>query len=1285
MAGYTRQSTFADGDTITAALFNNEYNQLLNAFNSLTGHKHDGTTGEGAVIALIGDTGVATPLNKVLIDTTNDHIEFWIDVSSTSVQQLYIADGAIIPVTDSDIDLGTTSLRFKDTYTDTVTTTGNVSIGGDLTVTGSATISGNLTFGDADTDSINLAAEIDSDIIPNTDGTYDLGSATKEWQDLYIDGTANIDSLVADTADINGGTIDGATIATSDITVGSGKTLDVSSGTLTLADDQISGDKVEGGTIAATTITTLTSTTGNITNVNATTLDTTNIEVTNLKAKDGTSAGSIADSTGVVTLGSSVLTTTDINGGTIDGVTIGGTTAGAVTFTDLSDGTITIAGFADEDNMSSNSATLLPTQQSVKAYVDSQVTAQDLDFQGDTGGALSIDLDSESLTIAGGTGIDTSGATNTLTVAIDSTVATLTGTQTLTNKTLTSPDINTPDIDGGTIDGTVIGGTTPAAGTFTTLTANTSIAGTLATAAQPNITSVGTLSALTVTGEITANGGIALGNDDIATFGNSDELQIYYDGYVAWFDNQDSVEKSTHIKVVDDGYITLKAGNDNMIQAAGNSNVSLYYDGSPKLATTSTGIDVTGTATMDGLTVVGETTSSNGTYGTKLTYSNGNQSGIIDTFGNHNLEFRANDDRAMNIAANGDISFYDDTGTSQALFWDASAESLGIGGASTLAALETRGNEYSARFFGTTTSNGLQIYHDETNTIAKLKATNSGGDLMLEAGTASGLLFFNTAGSERLRIDSSGNVGIGTTSVDVKLHIGDTSASTLLKLERLSVGGTMGIDFNAGNNGSIFNNIQYGRIDVQSTATGGSAESGMMTFHTRNSGATAERMRIESSGNVGIGTDSPSQKLHVDGGNSLIKSSYDATGTTNSYLYFATRQDGNWRNSTIGNTGNALVFGTGGTGTTHTNATERMRIDSSGNVGIGTSPNTTFKLDVEGAVRTNGTGLYVSENYSSGNNVYKIYENSNEFRIESQIFGNANTASSPIVFATSNTDGRLARMTIDNSGNLLVGKDSDAFATAGVVLATSQNSSFTRNSGNVLALRRNTNDGDLVTLYKDTVKIGSISSRGGSTLGLILNSASGTGAGFSGTTNAIFPIDETTTPVNGEISLGTTSNAFNNLYLSGGAYLGGTGSANHLDDYEEGTWTPTFEGADTAGTYTYGSREARYTKIGRFVQVTAKMNGIDDVVEGSGSLHVTGLPFAVSSTTDSTSGFGAVVFEFFNVSDDTYNLACEAVEAASYVRFWESKDNTANALVSVTDRANDSADLWFSVAYETDA
>jgi trimeric autotransporter adhesin len=213
MAGYIRQSSFVDGDTITAALFNNEYNQLLNAFNNATGHAHDGTTAEGPVIGLIGDAGETAPNNKVLIDTTNNFVEFYVQVSSAPVQQLYIADGAIIPVTDSDIDLGTSSLYFKNAYIDSITTTGNIDVGGNLTVTGTTTFNGGtITMGDAATDNVVFGADINSSIIPNTDDTYDLGSASQEWRNLYIDGTANIDSLVADTADINGGTIDGSII-----------------------------------------------------------------------------------------------------------------------------------------------------------------------------------------------------------------------------------------------------------------------------------------------------------------------------------------------------------------------------------------------------------------------------------------------------------------------------------------------------------------------------------------------------------------------------------------------------------------------------------------------------------------------------------------------------------------------------------------------------------------------------------------------------------------------------------------------------------------------------------------------------------------------------------------------------------------------------------------------------------------------------------------------------------------------------------------------------------------
>ena len=74
----------------------------------------------------------------------------------------------------------------------------------------------------------------------------------------------------------------------------------------------------------------------------------------------------------------------------------------------------------DEDDMSSNSATHLATQQSIKAYVDNQLTASDLDFQGDSGGALSIDLDSETLDIAGdGAGISTAGSGNQITISGD--------------------------------------------------------------------------------------------------------------------------------------------------------------------------------------------------------------------------------------------------------------------------------------------------------------------------------------------------------------------------------------------------------------------------------------------------------------------------------------------------------------------------------------------------------------------------------------------------------------------------------------------------------------------------------------------------------------------------------------------------------------------------------------------------------------------------------------------------------------------------------------------------
>ena len=117
---YTRQSTIADGDTITAALFNNEYNQLVNAFTyatsaGSTGHRHDGTAGHGGNIHTIGDLDF---LNKIVADSTNNRWGFFVEDSSAAVEQIRIQNGAIVPVTTNDIDLGTASLEFKSAWFD---------------------------------------------------------------------------------------------------------------------------------------------------------------------------------------------------------------------------------------------------------------------------------------------------------------------------------------------------------------------------------------------------------------------------------------------------------------------------------------------------------------------------------------------------------------------------------------------------------------------------------------------------------------------------------------------------------------------------------------------------------------------------------------------------------------------------------------------------------------------------------------------------------------------------------------------------------------------------------------------------------------------------------------------------------------------------------------------------------------------------------------------------------------------------------------------------------------
>jgi len=377
MAGYVRISAAEIQDTLTidAADLNNEFNALVAAFNNTTGHKHDGTAANGPVIGLIGDANLATPLNKILIDTPNKHLEFSINVGGSSVEQLKIQDGGIIPTTTNDIDLGTSTLQFKDGYFD-----GNVTLDG--LVIGSATA-----ITDVDTD---LTA------VSTSDDTVASAKAIKTYVDAQVGGS-DLD-FSGDTGGSQSIDLDAQTLS---LTGGTGIDTTGSAQTMTFAiDTAVVVDKTTAQTLTNKTLTT--PTIASITNGGTVTIP---------SGADTLVARTSTDILTNKTLSSPTLTSPVIN------TAISGT------------------AFKDEDNMSSNSATSVASQQSIKAYVDTEIAnvptgdiTSVVAGNGLTGGATS---GVATLDVVGGTGI-TANAND---IAIDNSVVTLTGSQALSNKT----------------------------------------------------------------------------------------------------------------------------------------------------------------------------------------------------------------------------------------------------------------------------------------------------------------------------------------------------------------------------------------------------------------------------------------------------------------------------------------------------------------------------------------------------------------------------------------------------------------------------------------------------------------------------------------------------------------------------------------------------------------------------------------------------------------------------------------------------------------------------------
>jgi hypothetical protein len=723
----------------------------------------------------------------------------------------------------------------------------------------------------------------------------------------------------------------------------------------------------------------------------------------------------------------------------------------------------------------------------------------------------------------------------------------------------------------------------------------------------------------------TMTGNLSFGDNDKAIFGAGSDLQIYHDGSNSYIDDAGT------------GNLTIRANQINFDKYTGEAmarfradgNTELFYDNAAKLSTTSTGVDITGTLTSDGLTVDRENLTdlktwansdvgsidfyqaqnypiSNGFYRSlDINAGAGNAGSIIRLL---TQEPSSSSKQRILIDRTGDISFYEDTGTTAKFFWDASTERLGIGTSSPSELISVE---------GTVLSNSDAPYI----ALSAGRPTDRYSAIGLNKGGTSnqvGLSFYTTNNldtpTEKMRIDSSGNVGIGTSS----------SAS----------GGGIKLNLNGSSGGGIqFTNNNNGGGAIIPLNAGG------QTFYTFTgavgSETYTERMRIDSSGNLIVGATSAVGDIHGQRSDGAMlwlgrtTNSGQTTALLGEIRFGDTAFDSNLAaiqsNLDGSTTSSNLRFYTQATSAA---SAERMRIDSSGNVGIGTSSPSSFNSAANNLVV--GTGA------SGDDTGITIYTNSNSsahLLFADGTSGNASYAgyiryNHPSDFMAFHNNGGNERMRIDSSGNLLVGT-TDASQAAntsgnGTVIGASGGLEVSRDSFSVAYFNKTSvADGTVVEIRKQGTTVGSIGASGGV---LTVGNANTGGVifGYNGSHTFIEPSNTSGASTDDLATLGSGTKRFRDLYLSGGVYLGGAGAANKLDDYEEGTFTPVIVGQTTGGTGTYTIQRGGYVKVGQFVTFQIQLGWTAHT--GTGNFRISGLPFTSGSVTSVAYGGAFVAY-----------------------------------------------------------
>ena len=458
---------------------------------------------------------------------------------------------------------------------------------------------------------------------------------------------------------------------------------------------------------------------------------------------------------------------------------------------------------------------------------------------------------------------------------------------------------------------------------------------------------------------------------------------------------------------------------------------------------------------------------------------------------------------------------------------------------------------------------------------------------------------------------------------------------------------------------AIFNGTVWQRVEGGADGNFNDLTANSLTVNSGTTNTVARFTSTDSGAGVLLTDVAGSSKLETSGATLRVSVDDDAA-VANSNIQF--RVDGSTK-ATIDKDGNLDVTGTatmdGLISHTGSNATDIASLS-------GSAAGRALKIQSYDT-SVAGSGFDINASGSAGEITLQTYAN-DRLRID---------ATGDISFY--DTTGTDAKFFWDASaGNLLVGKTSDSINTVGGQLNSDGLLVATRDGGNTAVFNRKTSDGTIAQFRKDNTAVGNIGTLGGEFY-ISHNGATPSGLRFRGN-GAIIPSNSGGGGTDGVSDLGQAGLKYKDLYLSGGVYLGGTGAANKLDDYEEGTWTPTVRD-NSSNSATAATATGYYTKIGREVHIVCLLDNIDTTGLVSGDqMRIVGIPFNPATLSGNFQWLNVISKNNVLTTSDTVVVSMQ--DAFGYLRLKKSEANSGTWL-DVSSLTSGTADIRFDLTYFT--